>query len=217
MISVLYEDESLLFCVKELGISSQSTPRADGLPDLLAAQRGAPVYCVHRLDTAVGGVMVYARTQKMAATLSAALPTDAVQKTYYAVVAGRPAPTDTLRDLLFHDKQKNRTYVVDRPRKGVKEAVLDYETVAYHAESDHSLLKIRLHTGRTHQIRAQLSVRRHPLWGDGKYGSRQKGQIALWSTALTLDLPSRKQTVTCPPPPLAPWTLFDFEKEEGSL
>jgi 23S rRNA pseudouridine1911/1915/1917 synthase len=121
-------------------------------------------------------------------------------KTYRAVIAGAPDEAlpqqGTLRDLLFKDSRKGRVFAVDRPRKGVREAVLAYEVIATAELSTtdgsseaFSLIRIVLHTGRTHQIRAQFSSRRHPLWGDGKYGSRKKGAIALQSARLQFKHP----------------------------
>ena len=158
------------------------------MPALLAAQLGGEFFCVHRLDRDVGGVMVYARTADAAAALSAAVAARRVKKTYLAVCCGAPEQSSgTLRDLLYHDRARNKTYVVQRQRRGVKEAVLDY-TVLAAAETDAgplTLLRIALGTGRSHQIRVQFASRRLPLAGDAKYGSPVRtGGIALWSEAL---------------------------------
>lgn len=217
MVNVLYDKGGVLVCEKPRGVSAEHTDAYDGLPDLLAAQLGTPVFCVHRLDMPVGGVMLFAKNAKMAARLSAAMQTDEIEKTYYAVVAGKTEPQATLCDLLFHDRQKNRTYPVDRMRRGVKEATLTYRTLAYSPALDHSLVKIHLQTGRTHQIRAQFAARRHPLFGDGRYGSREKGELALWCGAMTVRagvLTAQPLCVALPLPATVPWTLFEREKEE---
>lgn len=183
-IPVLYADDALAVCIKPAGVLSESP----GMPALLAAQLGGEFFCVHRLDREVGGVMVYARTRESAAALSAAVAARAAEKTYLAVCCGTPdASAGTLRDLLYHDRARNKTYVVQRQRRGVKEAVLDYAVLgtAETAQGVLTLLRIALGTGRSHQIRVQLASRRLPLAGDAKYGSPvRSGGIALWSAAL---------------------------------
>ena len=121
-IPILYSDRDLAVCVKPRGVSSEQ----GGLPELLAAQLGDErVRCVHRLDVAVGGVMVYARSSRAAAGLSRQIADRTLQKEYLAVVPGRPETDEAvLRDLLFHDRTKNKSYVVRRMRAGVREAEL---------------------------------------------------------------------------------------------
>ena len=122
MIEILQETKTSVVCVKPVGIAAQGMD-AQALPQLLAAQLGCEVYPVHRLDQAVGGVMVYAKTAKEAARLTQSMGEGGMQKTYLAVLTGCPEETSgTLEDLLFHDRVKNKTYVVRRPRGGVKKA-----------------------------------------------------------------------------------------------
>lgn len=141
-------------------------------------------FCVHRLDKDVGGVMVLALDGKSAAKLTAAFAAHDTVKEYMAVCSGAPdRDQGTMTDLLYHDTRSNKTFVTDRMRKGVKEAVLHYRVLA--SAQELSLLRIRLETGRSHQIRVQLASRKHPLAGDRRYGSQVKSDhISLWSAAL---------------------------------
>ena len=217
--NILYEDAALVVLDKPAGLSSE-----EGVPAALRqlwSQPDAFVGVVHRLDTGVSGLMVFARTPGAAAALSRQITQSqnayAVQdgraegkpevpqfiKRYRAVIAGGPdeaLPAEgTLRDWLFK---------VSRPRKGVREAVLEYRIVKTAGEM--SLAEITLHTGRTHQIRVQFASRKHPLAGDGKYGSRVKGSIALQSCGLQFLHPEtgKPMAFTLPLPDAAPWKEF---------
>lgn len=233
-LSILYEDAQLAVCCKPAGVASEDGGSAPGLPELLRRRWGAPsafVGVVHRLDVGVSGLMVCARTPAAAAALSRqitaaqqaharldagqASPPPRFVKGYRAVIAGGPdgalPPEGVLRDLLFKDSRRGRVFPVDRPRKGVKDAALDYRILStVHPSEPLSLVEITLHTGRTHQIRVQFASRRHPLWGDGKYGSRYKGAIALQSARLCFDHPAdgRRMEFCLPVPDGAPWELF---------
>lgn len=212
MIEILQETKTSIVCVKPVGIAAQGTdPQA--LPQLLAAQLGCEVYPVHRLDQTVGGVMVYAKTAKEAAHLTQSMGEGGMQKTYLAVLTGCPEETSgTLEDLLFHDRVKNKTYVVRRPRGGVKKAVLSYEILA-EAEGL-SLARVRLQTGRTHQIRVQFASRGCPLAGDGKYGGKGSAPL-LWSYRLSFPDPrdGRMQTFE-KSPENPPWEALFAEKQQ---
>ena len=190
-IPVLHEEKHFAVVVKPTGVLSQSAQTtAGGAPDmieLLKARLHSVIYPVHRLDRETAGVMLYAKTKKGAAALSSLAADGALEKHYLAVVHGAPEPEcGELRDLLFHDVKKNKSYVVTRQRAGVKEARLAYERLAV-AELDGesvSLVRVRLYTGRTHQIRVQFSSRRMPLVGDNRYGSRAGGELALFAESL---------------------------------
>lgn len=187
MIQLLHRDRSLLVCLKPPGVPSQDAPDGGGLPQLLSAQEGGPCYPVHRLDQGVGGVMVLARTRPAAAALSSSIRSGGFQKEYLCMVLGCPAEDrGTWRDLLLHDRARNKSFVVSRPRGGVKEASLDYRVLA--RKPDLALVAVSLHTGRTHQIRVQFASRGFPLAGDGKYGGG-RGPIALWSAVLSFPHP----------------------------
>ena len=141
------------------------------MPELLREAIGGEIYPIHRLDLNVGGVMVYARTKQAAAALSRSVQEGTMVKEYRAMVHGTPPEQGTLVDLLFKDSRKNKVFVVKKERKGVKKASLEYVRLT---DTDPALLHIRLHTGRSHQIRVQFSSRGFPLVGDHKYGSRDE-------------------------------------------
>ena len=183
---ILEQNAAYVVCIKPAGIPSQGEG-LDAMPVRLATEVGGEIYPVHRLDQAVGGVMVYARTKQAAAALSRAIQEGRMEKDYLAVLTKPMAEASgTLRDLLYHDRVKNKTYVVKRKRNGVKEAVLDYETLASGAEG--TLVRVHLHTGRTHQIRVQFASRGCPLAGDGKYGGKGSAPL-LWSYRLAFPDP----------------------------
>ena len=199
----------MIVCVKPAGLLSER----GGLPELLEQQCGGAAYPVHRLDRDVGGVMVYARSRETAAALSVLIAAQRMEKEYLAVVEGQPeAQSGELRDLLYHDAARNKSYVVQRERKGVKQAALSYR-VLQSAETEQgtlSLLRIRLHTGRSHQIRVQFASRKLPLVGDARYGSRLRGGIALWAASLRFPDPAggKDRCFSAPPPETWPWEAF---------
>lgn len=163
---ILYQDADLAVCVKDVGVDSEHD-----LPDLLSTAIGGEIFPIHRLDKNVGGVMVYARTRHAAAVLSKAVQEGTLTKEYRALVHGTPPESGILEDLLWKDSAKNKVFVVKRERKGVKKASLEYTRLTC---ADPSLVHIRLHTGRSHQIRVQFASRGFPLVGDHKYGSRDE-------------------------------------------
>ena len=183
------------------------------IPALLRAQLGGEFYCVHRLDRAVGGVMVYARSRSDAAELSRAIQEHRFQKEYLAVVSGRPEENEgTLHDFLYRDPLKGKAFSVKSMRSGVKEAELSYRLLG-EADTESgkvSLLRIVLRTGRFHQIRCQFASRGMPLLGDGKYGSRVKGAVALFSCRAAFPDPESGKEVsfTAEPDCVFPWDLF---------
>lgn len=265
---ILFEDDAITICIKKPGVSSEDVPDASCVPAELRARWGSPrayVGVVHRLDMGVSGVMVYARTPKAAAALSAQVAAHTFEKEYRCICAGAPEPAaGQMRDFLFKDSRRGKVFPVKSARKGAREALLDYETLALaplpapgQAAATHAgetasapgrplpakvaaafapgavcaenpedrpaptlsepappavaaLCRVRLHTGRTHQIRVQFASRRHPLLGDGKYGSRVKCPIALQCARIAFDHPRTGVRVefTAPMPGGWPWELF---------
>ena len=215
---VVYQDDHLIVIEKPRDILSQTDARGgDSIPKRLEAQ-GIAVKPVHRLDRATGGVMVYALTDKAAASLSALVQDHArFSKEYLAVVSGCPSePSGEMEDLLYHDVRKNKSYVVDRKRSGVKRAKLTYEVLST-ADTDigtFSLVRVQLHTGRTHQIRVQFASRKMPLAGDRRYGGLRTCPLALWSHRLSFPHPIRGEIIenrSLPDIHTFPWNLFGEE------
>lgn len=217
---VLYEDRNILICEKPVGQPSQPDPaHADG-SDLLSCVQAwrklcgfsGEIYLVHRLDTATGGAILFAKDRDSAARLGGFVVGKQIGKQYLAVVHGVMTPAaGAMTDLLYHDKTKNKAFVVKSPRNGVKEARLRYRTLAQNGEV--SLIEVTLETGRTHQIRAQFSHAGHPLLGDGKYGSRENHcTTALWAKHLSVTHPTTKRVIEVQsnPPKAYPWSLFDI-------
>ena len=175
---ILYSDKGIAVCIKPVGLDSEAE-----VPAALKEQLGGEVFPIHRLDKNVGGVMVYARTKQAAAALSKAVQEGTMVKEYVAMVHGTPTESGDWTDLLFKDSSKNKVFVVKKERKGVKKARLEFQTLR---SGEDSLVRIRLHTGRSHQIRVQFSSRGFPLVGDHKYGSRDdKKEPMLFSCCIT--------------------------------
>lgn len=168
---LLYWDKDLAVCVKPVGLDSEKQ-----VPQALTERLGGEIYPLHRLDQNVGGVMVYARTRQAAATLSAAIQRGDMVKEYVALVHGTPPLCGDWEDYLFKDSRKNKVFVVKSQRKGVKYARLEYNLLA---DTDPGLVRIRLHTGRSHQIRVQFASRGYPLVGDHKYGARDEKTVPI--------------------------------------
>ena len=223
---ILYSDSKIVLAVKPRGVLSVDEP--GGMPELVRAALGdvsAPLYTVHRLDAAVGGVMIFARTRHAASDLSREIREGTFHKEYLAVLHGRPEPpVDTLTDYLGYDRERRMAFAADAPGLEAKEARLSFAVIG-EAEGL-SLAWIELHTGRTHQIRAQFARRGFPLWGDRKYGpGGDPGPIALWSCALGFTHPATGERMhfSLEPPGEYPWTLlirgegYDGNKTDDAL
>ncbi len=210
-IKVIFEDGDILVVDKPAGLVSENTPKGEkGITEYLTNENRKNLFLLHRLDRDVGGVMVFAKNKESAAKLSEDIRENRFFKTYLAVPDGVPEEkTGIYEDLLFRDARKNRSYIVDRERKGVKKASLEYEVLAQ--KEGKALVSVLLHTGRTHQIRVQFSSRKMPLAGDGHYGSKEKCKIALYSRKIVLTHPKTGEEMAFEALPNItkyPWCLF---------
>ena len=224
MVEILYKSKNAVVIYKPSGTPSQSDPSGDKDALTLTAQKlresgeSSSLWLIHRLDRVVGGLLVFARNKKHAAILSEYVKERLVTKEYYAVVDGE-AEGGTLENLIFKDARASKAFIVDRERQGTKPARLSYRRLAT-VETEKgakTLVYVTLDTGRFHQIRAQMSHIKHPITGDGKYGSRDnraKG-LALMASHLAIDLPSEQIDVfRLPELDNYPWSLFgsaDYE------
>jgi len=182
---ILFSDKQIVVCIKPVGLDSEQE-----VPAALKEQLGGEIFPIHRLDKNVGGVMVYARAKQAAAALSKAVQEGTMVKEYVAMVHGTPPETGDWEDLLWKDSKKNKVFVVKRQRAGVKKARLEFTRLK---AGEQSLVHVRLHTGRSHQIRVQFASRGFPLVGDHKYGSRDSSTAPmLFSCRLTF--PYRGET-----------------------
>ena len=205
---IIYQDEDIVVAVKPARVLSTDEP--GGMPDLLRQALGcSDIRTVHRLDRVVSGLMVLARNGESASNLSEQIRLGQFEKEYLAVIHGTPGQSGgELRDLLLRNKQERKTYVVTEMAKGVQEAILDYWVL--NRREDLTRVRIRLQTGRTHQIRAQFSSRGLPLVGDRKYSLLEDGcEIALWSYRLAFTHPAtgKKMEFIKEPPGDYPWTV----------
>lgn len=165
-IQILCTERDFAVIVKPVGMDSEKE-----VPERLSRELGGVFYTIHRLDRNVGGVMVYARTKEAAAALSRLVQSGELVKEYFAQVTGTPPEEAVWEDLLLKDSRKNKVFMVKRQRAGVKAAKLAYTRLT---AGEVSLVRVRLHTGRSHQIRVQFASRGYPLAGDHKYGARDR-------------------------------------------
>ena len=200
-LEILFEDESIIVPIKPIGILSQADEKGrENMISLLKNYTKGEIYPLHRLDRDVSGVMVYAKTKEAAATLSRDISDNKFKKEYIALIHSKPEKdADILEDLLFKDSAKGKSFVVKKERRGVKKAKLEYSLLKTLIIEDleYSLVKIRLFTGRTHQIRVQFASRKMPLAGDKKYGAKDSfTKIGLWSYRLTFCHPKTKKELS---------------------
>jgi 23S rRNA pseudouridine1911/1915/1917 synthase len=183
---ILFEDKDIVVCIKPVGLDSEKQ-----VPQALQEALGGEIFTVHRLDMNVGGVMIYGRNKGAAAMLSRLIQDGQLIKEYVAQVHGEPPETGDWQDLLFKDSRKNKVFVVKRERQGVKKARLEFHRLL---TGETSLVRVRLHTGRSHQIRVQFSSRGFPLVGDHKYGAKDSSPTPM-RFSCCLSFPWKGQTM----------------------
>ncbi len=214
---ILYSDNDIAVCEKDYGVSSQKSG-GENMIDSLSSILKKEVYVVHRLDITTTGLIVYALNQESASSLSAQVSNRTLEKEYFAICHGHTDESGEMIDFLFHDSLRNKSFVRPAKRGGAKEARLEFCTLGrgFLGEAELSLLKIHLITGRTHQIRAQLSSRAFPLYGDGKYGAKDNDKIALHSCYLSFTHPKTGKKMEFRSLPSLDvsraWGVFDFER-----
>ncbi len=204
---LIYCDEEIVVCVKPPRVLSTDEP--GGMPELVRkALNTEDVRTVHRLDRVVSGLMVLARSAEAASELSRQIRDDEFEKEYLAVVHSSPEEdTGKLCDLLYRDKARKMTMVAAEPGKGVLPARLSYRVLK--RAGDMSRVRIKLETGRTHQIRVQFASRGMPLVGERKYSTLADDcEIALWSYRLAFTHPKtgKPMEFLLEPPETYPWT-----------
>ena len=200
-LNVIYEDNHIIVVEKPYGVPTQAdvTNALDMqsmVKEYVKEKYNKPgnvfVGIVHRLDRNVGGIMVFARTSKAASRLSEEIRSRRFKKTYLAWVNGKfKNKVGMFKDYLLKDEVKNLVKVVAKGVKDAKEAILDYEVIE--EKEDMSLVKINLHTGRSHQIRVQFSSRGHALIGDKKYGGNEGNNISLWAYKVSFKHPVKDE------------------------
>ena len=201
MLDLLYFDSDIAVCVKPAGVLSEGDGK-NSMPYLLLLElkeRGidASVFVVHRLDRETEGLTVFALNEASAAALSLSFQNGDAVKIYHALCVGViEKDADVLCDLLFYDRGRGKSFVVDRERKGVRKASLEYSVLRRF--SDRTLLSVRLHTGRTHQIRVQFASRGHALCGDRRYGapSEYGNKLCLCAVSLSFTHPRTKERMS---------------------
>ena len=224
---ILYEDNHIIVVNKPQGVGSQ--PDKTGDKDLLTMVKEyikekynkpgeAYVGLIHRLDRPTGGAIVYAKTSKAAARLSEQLRDGDFDKRYLTIVCGKPRESKgKIVSWLKKDERNNVVKIVPQTTNGAKRAELDYEVLEYNSETDHSLVRVKLYSGRGHQIRVQMQSIKCPVFGDQKYGGEKmpKLMLNLFASDLSFSHPVTKQKLifrVYPPENLAAWNEFNIEK-----
>lgn len=223
MLNVIYEDNHVIVVEKPCNIPSQADKTGDEdmltlVKEYIKKKYNKPgevfVGLVHRLDRPVGGIMVFAKTSKGASRLSDSIRKKEFSKTYLAVVNGKfDEKHGVLEDYLYKNEALNKSMVVSKEKSGAKFARLYYDVLEENGTC--SLVKIKLETGRHHQIRVQFSHAGHPLVGDQKYGKTEPNkQIALWAYELEFKHPTKDEILkfTCMPQKVGTWKDFKYIK-----
>lgn len=224
-LKVLYEDNHIIVVVKPQNIPTQEDESKDKdmltiVKEYIKEKENKPgnvfVGLVHRLDRPTGGVMVFAKTSKSASRLTEQIKNGEFKKRYLSVINGKPREKrGKLVNFLKKNPRNNTVMVVPELTTGAKRAELDYEVLE--AKEKVSLVDIKLHTGRSHQIRVQMKTIGCPVYGDVKYGGDilAKGHnLALWAYELKFVHPTTKENLTFkvyPPENIVPWNVFNLD------
>ncbi|MGN0374123.1 MAG: RluA family pseudouridine synthase [Butyrivibrio sp.] len=223
-INIAYEDNNIIICEKQPGVASQSdrTFETDLLSAVLTyrASKGEPptAHIINRLDKPVGGLVLFAKDKPTAAALSAMSGEHSIEKKYYAVVQGRLAGKGEMSDYILKDSRENISRIVPEHTAGSKKAVLSYEALETGIldGTEYSLVRVRLYTGRHHQIRVQFSHRGHGLYGDVKYNPDFYGargvNPALFSYSLSFNNPKGADRITVEIQPKGKIWEFEYFK-----
>ena len=221
---IIYEDNHIIVVIKPHNISVQEDESKDPdmltiIKDFLKQRDNKPgnvfLGLVHRLDRPTGGVMVFAKTSKAASRLSKELKEKNLRKHYLCVINGKPQlATNRLVTYLKKDEKTNTVKIAPKLEEGSKEAILEYEVVA--SKDKYSLVDVNLITGRSHQIRVQMSSQLNaPIFGDFKYGDKEHGgNLALWAYELTFTHPTTKESLRFTVAPDYNNPAFKFFEEE---
>ena len=224
-LTILHEDNHIIVVLKPQNVPSCEDESKDKdmltiikeyLKEKYDKQGNVYLGLVHRLDRPTGGVMVFAKSSKAAARLSEQMKLGDFEKRYYAVLVGTPKEEQaTLTHYLKKNAVNNMVYVAAQTVEGARFAELEYKIAE--VKQGLSLADIRLHTGRSHQIRVQMNAIGCPVYGDMRYGGEKakKGYLALWAYYLAFTHPVTKERMVFrvePPSENAPWNLFDTKK-----
>lgn len=204
-LNVIYEDNHVIVVIKPAGVPSQQDKTGD--IDMLTYVReyirekynkpgNVYVGLVHRLDRMTSGLMVFAKTSKGASRLSNSIREGDFKKEYLAAVHGNLEQDGTLENYLFKDERTNTSSVVNESKRNAKHAKLEYSVLGYtrYKGKEYTYIKVKLYTGRHHQIRVQFSHIGHPLYGDVKYGGT-KGDLALVASNLKFIHPTKDEVM----------------------
>ena len=203
----IYEDNHIIIVNKDPGEIVQGdktgdTPLSEIIKQYLKEKYNKPgnVFCgvVHRIDRPVSGIVIFAKTSKALSRLNEMLRKNEIHKTYWALVEGKPEKKEgVLENYLVSDGRINKTFVSTEKNPDAKKSILEYKTVK--EGERYSILEIVLHTGRKHQIRAQLANMGNPIKGDLKYGARRSnkdGSISLQAKKIEFVHPVSKKEIS---------------------
>ena len=205
-IKLHYEDAHIVVAEKPFGICSQEG-KGESMVSILSSQLNCKILPVHCLDTQTTGLIVYAKTKHACTELTKQIQGGVFKKEYFCICHGDISQRGEMKDFLYHDKLKNKSFVVASKRMGTKEAILEYTTLE--SKEQLNFVKVKLHTGRTHQIRVQFASRGNVLYGDGKYGAKDNDRIALHSCYLSITHPKTGRQLTWVSQPQGGiWDLF---------